>query len=210
MGLVHRVGALVVVLGLLPGLAFGDDDEGFSHSGLYIGVGGTYVTDTFESDLEGALDPVLPGVSVDIDESWGINAVVGYRILPFLAAEVEYEWIDEFDIKLSGIKALSLEAQSVTANLKWIVPTWRIQPYLLTGAGFTRWKIKDKVGLGISETSTDFAGRLGAGLDLYITKHILLTMGANAVLSTTDFSVAGQDVDPIFYVGGQAGIQYRF
>ena len=55
-----------------------------------------------------------------------------------------------------------------------------------------------------------FAGRLGAGIDVYITKHILVTAGASAVLSATDFRVAGQDVEPIFYVGGQAGIQYRF
>ena len=92
--------------------------------------------------------------------------MAGYRILPFLATEVEYEWIDEFDIKLFGTKAFSLEAQSLTANLKWIVPTWRIQPYLLTGVGFTRWKLKDKVGLDISETSIDLAGRLGPGFDV--------------------------------------------
>lgn len=208
MGLVHRIGVLIILLGLLPAVAFADDED-FSHSGPYIGVGGSYVTDTFESDLEDALDTVLPGVSVDIDESWGVNVVAGYRLLPFLAAEAEYEYIDEFDINASPLKA-TLEAQSVTGNLKWIVPTWRIQPYLLTGVGFTRWKLEDKVGLGVSETSTDFAGRLGAGLDVYITKHILVTAGANAVLSATDFSVAGVDVEPIFYVGGQAGLQYRF
>lgn len=209
MSLVHRFNVLASLLGLLPAVAFADDED-FSHSGFYIGVGGSYVTDTFESDLEDALDSALPGVSVDIDESAGVNVVAGYRILPFLAAEAEYEWIDEFDIKLNGTKAFTLEAQAVTANLKWIVPTWRVQPYLLTGAGFTRWKLKDKIGLGVSETSTDFAGRLGAGLDIYVTEHILVTAGANAVLSTTDFSVAGQDVEPIFYLGGQAGIQYRF
>ena len=205
MSLKHRAGLLAILLVVLPGIASGDDDEGFSYSGFYVGVGGSYVTDTFEDDLSDAL-----GVATDIKESWGVNAVLGYRILPFLAAEFEDEWIDEFDIKVLGINALSLEAQAFTANLKWLVPTWRIQPYLLTGVGVTRWKLTDKLGLGISETSTDFAGRLGAGLDVYITKHILVTAGASAVLSATDFSVAGQDVEPIFYVGGQAGIQYRF
>ena len=209
MGFARRFTVLVILGGLLPAVAFADDED-FSHSGFYLGVGGSYVTDTFESDFEDALDSALPGVSVEIEESAGVNVVAGYRILPFLAAEAEYEWIDEFDIKLNGTKAFTLEAQSVTGNLKWIVPTWRIQPYLLTGVGITRWKLEDKIGLSVSETSTDLAGRLGAGLDIYITEHILLTAGASAVLSATDFSVAGEDVEPIFYVGGQAGIQYRF
>ncbi len=205
MSLKQRAGVLAILLVVLPGIAWGDDDEGFSHSGFYVGVGGSYVTDTFEDDFSDAL-----GVDTDIQESWGVNAVIGYRILPFLAAEFEYEWIDEFDIKVGGINALSVEAQAFTANLKWIVPTWRIQPYLLTGVGGARFKFKDKLGLGFSDTTTGFAGRLGVGLDVYITKHILVTVGANAVLSATDFTVAGQDVEPIFYVGGQAGIQYRF
>lgn len=209
MRLVRRLGVLSLLLCLVSAAAHADDED-FSHSGLYLGVGGSYVTDTFESSLEDALDDVFPGISIDVEESLGANAVVGYRILPFLAIEAEYEWIDEFEIKVFGVKAATLEAQTLTGNLKWIVPTWRIQPYLLTGAGVTRWKLEDKLGFSVSETSTDFAGRLGVGLDLYVTPHILLTAGANAVLTATDFSVAGEKVEPIFYVGGQAGLQYRF
>lgn len=204
------VSSLALVLGLAPTAALADE-EGFSHGGLYFGAGGSYVTDTFESSLEDALDDVVPGgVSVDIDESAGVNAVIGYRLLPFLAIEAEYEWIDDFDIKIDGVKAATLGANSGTVNLKWIVPTWRIQPYLLTGAGFTVWDFEDSLGLGLSETSTEFAGRLGLGLDLYLTHNLLLTAGANAVLTDTDFSIAGQNVSPIFYVGGQAGLQFRF
>ncbi len=208
MSLKHRAGVLAILLVVLPGIAWGDDDEGFSHSGFYVGVGGSYVTDTFEDVLSDAL-----GVSTDIKESWGVNAVLGYRILPFLAAEFEYEWIDEFDIKALGTTVASIETQAFTANLKWIVPTWRIQPYLLTGIGVARFKLTDKVNpppLKVSETTTDFAGRLGAGVDVYLTKHILLTVGASAVLTAIDFGPSGNEVDNIFYVGGQAGIQYRF
>ncbi len=39
-------------------------------------------------------------------------------MLPFLAVELEYQWISEFDIELSGVKAFSVEAHSLTANLK--------------------------------------------------------------------------------------------
>ncbi len=115
MSLKHRAGVLAILLVVLPGIAWGDDDEGFSHSGFYVGVGGSYVTDTFESDVNDA----FPGVSVDIEESWGINAVVGYRILPFLAAEFEYEYIDEFDINVLGVKAATLELARNTAMPAW-------------------------------------------------------------------------------------------
>ncbi len=207
---VPRIRVLTIVLSLLPSLAFGAEKEDFARAGPYVGVGGSYVTDTFESDLEDALDGVFPGVSVDIEESGGLNAVAGYRLLSFLAAELEYEWISEFDIALNGTKAATIEAHSLTANLKWIAPIQRVQPYFLTGLGFTHAKLEDKLGFGLSKSTTDFAGRLGVGIDVYLTSHVLLTAGANAVLTTTDFSVAGQKIDPIFYVGGQAGVQYRF
>ncbi len=71
-------------------------------------------------------------------------------------------------------------------------------------------KLEDKLGFGLSKSTTDFAGRLGVGIDVYLTSHVLLTAGASAVLTTTDISVAGQKIEPIFYVGGQAGVQYRF
>ena len=78
-------------------------------------------------------------------------------------------------------------------------------------AASTTRRLKRPASFGsFSSSLLRFAGRLGAGLDVYITKHILLTAGANAVLSTTDFELFGVDVDPLFYVGGQAGLQYRF
>lgn len=210
MGLAHRIGVLVVLLGLLPSGASAGDEESFTRSGFYVGVGGSYVTDTFEGALEDALDVVIPGITVDVEPSAGVNAVVGYRLLPFLAMEADYEWIDEFNVSFFGTDAFGFEAHSLTGNLKWILPTSRVQPYLVTGIGFTSWKIVDKVGLGVSESTTDLAGRLGLGLDVYVTEHVVVTARTNAVLSATDLSVGGQKIEPIFYVGGQAGLQYRF
>lgn len=205
-----RLVTLAAIVTLAPIAIVADEDEGFAHPGFYLGVGGSYVTDTFENSVQDALADAGIGVSIDVDESWGANAVVGYRLLPFLAIEAEYEWIDEFDIRGNGTTVASLEAQSVTGNLKWIVPTWRIQPYLLTGLGATRWELEDDLGLGLSDTRWDLAGRLGLGLDLYLTHHLLLTAGANAVLTDTSVDLLGHEIRPFFYVGGQAGLQYRF
>ena len=211
----HPIGLLAALLVLLPAVALGDEDEGFSRSGLYIGVGRSYVTDTFESELSDAV-----GVPIDVEDSHGYNARIGYRLLPFLAAELEYEYIEEFDIKTSvsvppfpGGKFAEIEAQSFTANLKWILPTWRFQPYVLTGVGGAHFKINSKnvpSPFSFSDSTTDFAGRLGAGFDIYITKHIVMNAGANAVLTTIDANILGTNVDHIFYVGGQMGMQYRF
>ena len=127
---VPRIRVLTIVLSLLPSLAFGAEKEDFARAGPYVGVGGSYVTDTFESDLEDALDGVIPGVSVDIEESGGLNAVAGYRLLSFLAAELEYEWISEFDMEITApllpIARSTLEVHSLTANLKWIAPIQRV------------------------------------------------------------------------------------
>jgi len=39
---------------------------------------------------------------VDIDDSVGLSARLGYRMLSWLAGEVEYEWVPGFDIKTLG------------------------------------------------------------------------------------------------------------
>jgi len=85
---------------------------------------------------------------VDIDDSVGLNARLGYRMLSWLAGEVEYEWVPGFDIKTLGVKALTLESSALTANLRFILPTGRFQPYLKVGAGGYFATLKDSAGLG--------------------------------------------------------------
>lgn len=192
------------LLVIAPALAAGDE-EGFSRPGMYVGAGVTYATDIFEGQLEDAV-----GFPVDVDPSLGAHGVLGYRVLPFLAGEIQYEWVDEFSIAVSGVDSAALEAQALTGNLKLYLPLWRFQPYFLAGAGFARWKIEDKLGFGFSDDDISFAGRAGLGMDVYLTRNIVVNGGANVLLSNQSVALPMGDVDYLFYVSAGGGLQYRF
>lgn len=195
------------------------DGADFARSGAYLGAGATWVTDLFEdaasdyaSDLAGS------SVSVEIDDSWGAQAVLGYRVLSFLAIEAQYEHVDELEIEASGAGVagrVELEGHVLTGNLKLVIPTWRIQPYLLGGIGVVWYDASGTIsGLGtaVFEDDRAFAGRVGAGLDLYLTRSWLLEVGATAVLSTEKISsnATAEDLDGLHYVAAGATLQYRF
>jgi hypothetical protein len=230
----------------LPGAAFGEelatpeDDDPFDRSGFYFGLGGTYQRNVFESKIEDLIqDEVnLPlGItisSVDLDDSGGFTAQAGYRAFSFLAAELQYEWIDEYSISATARNVpvlgsvsgdlYSIEGHTLTANTKWIIPFWRIQPYLLLGGGFSVSKVdegsllKDPLlgpalraeGIDVDDgTNVDFAGRAGLGLDLYITQNILInTQGSVVVTTLRDPKLS--DIDDLNYMAFSAGLQYRF
>ena len=82
---------------------------------------------------------------VSVDNSLGINARAGYRFLSWLAAELEYEWTSGFEVKgTGGAKPLSLEGNMLTLKAKFILPTGRVQPYLLAGFGGTQFGVNDQ------------------------------------------------------------------
>lgn len=203
---------ILLVLGasiaLLPGLARAEWGE-FTHSGLYLGAGGLF---TQNSLMENQISDALP-IGVSVDDSWGVDGVLGYRAFSFLAAELEYEYVNGYDIASSGVKLASLRAHLLTANLKAIWPLWRVQPYLLGGVGFVNWKIDDELGVGLPSESTDLAGRVGGGVDIHLTSRLVLNTGADVVLANTDLASdfpGARNIDFLGYVSVGAGLQYRF
>jgi len=194
-------------------------DRGYSRSGPYVGAGATWVSGLFEDEVGNfASDLAGTPIAVDIQDTWGLNAVVGYRLIPILAVEAQYEYVDKFGIDATGLGVasnLQLEGHVVTGNLKLLLPTWRVQPYVLVGAGVVWYSVSGGVtGLGQALIKDDraFAGRVGAGLDLYVTESWLLNVGASAVLSTekVSSSVGASDLKGLHYVGAGASVQYRF
>jgi len=206
----RRMGVSVTLaflgLGLLasPGLATAED---YSRPGFYIGVGGSYEFNVLESQFEKVLND-----KVNIDEGVGLNARLGYRLLSWLAGEVEYEWVPGFDVKIQDKKALELGASVITANVRFILPTGRFQPYLKLGAGGYFATLTDALGVGLKADQDGFAARAGLGLDLYFTENIAAYIGVDGVFTTQDITNATtlQSASGLYYVTGQAGIQYRF
>jgi opacity protein-like surface antigen len=195
----------VVLLGLaVAGAATAGD---FSRSGVYLGGGVSYGADLFSDEIEDAF-----GLPVDIDDTVGANARVGFRLLSFLALEAQYEWLSEYDIKIAGINAASLEQHTFTGNLKFYLPIWRIQPYLLAGIGIEQFELKVSLPppFDFTEKDTALAGRLGGGLELYVTENLALFAEGAAVLSDQKVSLPGQDIEALHYASGQAGLLWRF
>jgi len=216
------------------------DDDPFDRPGFYIGVGGSYQLNAFEDTLDDefadAIEDDLPvGVTnpgLDLEDSGGLNALVGYRLASFFAIELEYEWIDEYDITFEAdvlgigqsVKGYSIEGHTLTANTKWIVPFWRIQPYFLLGGGLsvsdvtrgaafddpTLGPILASAGIDVDDgTHTAAAGRAGLGIDLYLTQSILVNAEAGLVVTTLKEPDIN-DIDDLNYMTFSAGLQYRF
>jgi hypothetical protein len=137
--------------------------------------------------------------------------VLGYRMASFFATELQYEYIDSFQIDVGSpaVSELDLTGHVMTLNLKLVLPTWRIQPYLLRHQGPSTLE-----GTCSAPTSSRdewvLAGRAGAGIVLP-DRHLILN-GATTVLTADEVSsdFSAEDVGGLNYVAVQAGLQYRF
>jgi len=216
-------GALLL---LAPALAQADEDlESFSEPGFYVGVSGLYTHNFFDAQIDNALEDFLNSkVDVSIDDSWGINARIGYRAASWFAIEAQYEFVDEFDVKAKAPdlpipiprqKIFSIKGHTITANTRFIVPLWRTQPYVLLGAGYSMYEsdvtavAKPLIGSGGKERG--FAGRAGGGVDFYLTPHLVVNAEATALLTTQDFSRPDVgSIDELWYVTASGGIRYQF
>jgi opacity protein-like surface antigen len=166
-----------IVLALISSQATADD---FDRPGAYIGVNGVYAISLFQNDIN-----ELAGLDDDFNlgDSPGVNARLGYRIFSWFAVEAEYEWVQSMDLKVLDLDIGDFKPNTVTANLKFILPVWRIQPYLLMGGGVAIWDIDSPIQ---NQSSTGFAGRVGLGIDTYLTKHWVFNLEATGVLNTND------------------------
>jgi opacity protein-like surface antigen len=202
-----------------------DDDTSFSDPGFYVGVSGVYTHNFFDAQVDDAISDLFAPAKVDasIDDSWGINARVGYRAASWFAVEAQYEYIDAFDVKakvgapvsLPNTTFFSIEGHAFTGNARLILPIWRVQPYLLFGAGYALYEsdVKSfaKPLLGNGGKESGFAGRAGGGIDFYLTEHIVANAEVTALVTTQDFgSPDTGDIDDLYYVSIGGGLRYQF
>lgn len=202
----------VLLLCLLAGSARAEGE--FARPGGYLGLGGTYAFHWFPGDFD---DDVTGGAAaVKTENGGGLNARVGYRFNSWAALEAEYEWIAGFDNKVGGDTIFELSYHTITANGKFLYPGWgRFQPYGLVGVGVTFLLLDEQRGFGstLDDTTVGFAGRAGAGLDVYLSKSWLLNAGVELQANTAKIDhsgTVGSDVGQLFYVPVQFGVQYRF
>lgn len=219
---IRRTGSVALAaIGLFLATSALAADDGFARKGLYIAAGGSYGIESIDaSPLATLLTTTLSS-----DNSWGLNVRAGNRLESWLAFELQYEWMDGFDIDQStGSVALPgpgtvavYEPDIFTVNAKFFLPFWRAQPYLLVGGGIATYDLVVSGGINtLSRSSSGFAFRAGAGVDAYITRHLVCFAEATYVINSDSptWPATGTSTAPtindLYYASISAGLAYRF
>jgi opacity protein-like surface antigen len=164
----------------------------YALSGIYFGLGFGLAFENYVCFLS----------IQDYEVGMGFDLFLGYRINRWIAAEVQYEYIDRVDSK-SGSPEIKTGLQSFGLNAKTYFPVGRFQPFVLTGLGVTRadWQID-----GVKDADSSLSFRLGGGLEWYWTEHFAFTASASYMLPVCK-SDEGCDYQ---YVSALFGGQWRF
>lgn len=191
--------ASVLVLGLsVPAAAqtvsdWDDSYYPFSREGVFIGMSAVVALENYDKD------PLIDNDMVDIsaDDAGGFDLRVGYRIHPLFAAEILFQYWAGFEVneRTMGIND-KFNGWSLMVNTKLYPLGGRIQPYAVMGIGalvFTEKKGDD----------ADFAARMGAGIDFYLSDTFVVDLEVGYMLPTG--SLAAFQFTTI-----GAGIQYRY
>ena len=103
----------------------------YGRPGWYAGLGaGTGI-----SFLEDAIQSAL-GEGIELNAGGSFNARAGYRATSWFAVEALYEGSYSSNVELLGMAtAATRTSHSFVANLKFILPTWRVHPYFMIGPG---------------------------------------------------------------------------
>lgn len=216
---VAPAGAFLWLLALSTAALAQDDRADYARSGFYVGGGMNGAFNPFEGELQDATSPLIK-----LKHSLGAHARVGYRAASFFAIEAQYEWLDGLKGEVGSVgEVLKISPQTITANLKFLLPFGRVQPYLLLGAGGSYYTIKERPpglldAFGVPGTTTGkksqwaLAARLALGLDLYVTQHVALYAEAAGVVSATDLNrpISTNNLSSPQYISAGAGLMYRF
>jgi opacity protein-like surface antigen len=184
----HTTAVVLGILLLTWGQVYAQTASQYARPGFYIGAGGLYAVEDFDNTF-----------GLDFENGPGFNGRLGYRLHPHFAVEAMIERVDAFDLEDFD---RDINTWTGTLNGKFFALTERFQPYGLLGIGAMRAEA-NLPGSSNDVHDTDFAFRLGGGLDSYMTENWLVNLEISYVHPTGD-------VDDINYYSLGGGIQYRF
>jgi hypothetical protein len=211
---------MLLLASLSPAIAAGNEkptpipipaagQESYAHTGFYLGAGGTWAFQMFQNKVEDLTNTT----NVELGQSYGANAHLGYRLASWISTEGHYEFLNGFDAKVNGRDALHFKGTAVTGDFKFhFIPKGPVQPNFLIGIGGMKYTVNDELNLGLKGGQWAFAGRLGAGIDFYFTRHFLMNVEGSAVLTTNDITnpTAKTSVTGLYFFSTQFGFQYRW
>ncbi len=147
--------------------------DDYARESLYGGLGLIYAVENFDTS------EFKPGSTSS--NAWGIDVRAGYRFHPNIAGEVNFQWVNDFELTAPGFKTNS-SSRTLTANVKGYPLTGRIQPYAVGGIGILYEQTKGRGSL------QEFEGRLGLGIDFFITNNIVANLECAYGLPISDLN----------------------
>lgn len=158
----------------------------YDRTGLYLGASAFYAPEAFDE-----------ASSVTVKSSKGASAKVGYRVHSLIALEARVDYLDKFKVSEDDASG-RIDGYALTGNLRVFLYPKRFQPWLGFGVGAIRTDFDAHYANGESihtgNVDTDPVFRFAAGLDTYLTSHLVLTVEAamNAVTGDRDYINYGQ------------------
>jgi hypothetical protein len=198
--------ALATTLALLAWPAFAQDDEDeeateeeteeeeevdYHRRGVYLGLAGSWGVEKFDDDND-----------INIEDSVGVNARVGYHALSWLSVEAQAEYLPKFEIDF-GPDTGDLAVWLAGANLRLNLPTDLIQPYALLGGGYMGADLSGAGTGGRDYDGNGGFGRVGGGVEFYFWPFLALDAGVTYV-------IPANDVQDLQFLSIHWGAIYRF
>jgi opacity protein-like surface antigen len=143
------------------------------------------------------------------DGAWGYDVRGGYRVHKYLGVEGQFQHMHEFGVDdASGTNVSQIDAYAFTLNGKlYLMPKYRVQPYFAVGIGFLNLD-------GLSDDDTQFASRVGGGLEGYLTENVVLYFEASHLFADTELvpdpPLNSGKFDSFDFTSLAVGFQYRF
>ncbi|MDL1980016.1 MAG: porin family protein [Deltaproteobacteria bacterium] len=149
---------------------------GQGHLGhFYVGAGGSYAFEDFDK-------------RPDYDNSWGVNAKIGYHTHPLLDIEFDIDHLNKFENNADDLE---------------------IQTYMIVLKGYfhhstEKVKFSTIVGTGrMHSDETGWCAKVGLGLDFFTTQNISLGIEGN-------YTFGFDDLEEIEYLNFTIGAAYHF
>jgi opacity protein-like surface antigen len=173
----------------------------FTRDGWYVQAQGIYALENFGKTGN------YSTLGLEVDNTFGFNVEAGYRVAQLFALGAEFEWTHAFE---SDDDELRIGTYNVGIPFR-LYPLARLfdpgsmanrfQPFIKLSPTWM-WGERER-GDHQDSGKGGFVGRMGGGLDVYITDHFVFVTSALYNWPTAN-------IDSLGYWSFGAGLQYRF
>ena len=170
---------------------------------FYVGAGGSYAIEDFDGG--------------DFDNSWGVNAKVGYHLHPLVDIEFDFDYLNEFEdrekfeflgMDIEGEADLNIMTYMIALKGYFPISTEKLKLSVVVGGGIMYADLDFKVSVNGSSISdfydeTELCGKVGLGLDFFATQDISFGIEGN-------YTLGFNDLEDIRYFNFTLGVAYHF